>query len=604
VVHPDDLAGALGAWGRSVASGEPFEHEYRIRHAGSNEHRWHIGRAVAIRDDQGRVVRWQGTCTDIDDQKRIGDSLQRANEELVRLSAQAQAANKMKSEFLANMSHELRTPLNSIIGYTELVIMLGAAGLGETERSNLDVVLRNARHLLSLINDVLDLSKIEAGKATVHAEPFDPRALVEAVVGTAAPMAKEKGLRIAAHVSPGLGPIVSDETKVRQILLNLVSNAVKFTKEGSVDVTIEPRGDDRWAVIVADTGIGIADEHHELVFEEFRQVDASSTRQAGGTGLGLSIARGLARLLGGRLTLKSAPGQGSTFTVELPRTLPGDKPVAPAPSATQPASPAVTEPPVGGGRLIVAIDDDPEALQLLMEHLRGSGFTVVPAGDGATGVRLVRELHPAVVTLDVLMPGMDGWQVLGALKADPATAGIPVVVLSFVDNKALGFSLGAASYLTKPIEREQLLQAVERLAPGSLENHYALVVEDDPDSRAYMRQVLDPLGMTVVEAPDGQAAIALLDVLGPKRPDLVLLDLGLPHVDGFGVLARLRADERTRDVPVIVVTARDLGPEDLDRLAGVRRVVPKGDLAERLALHDLRALLEELVPGAALREGT
>ncbi|MFN3431124.1 MAG: PAS domain-containing protein, partial [Candidatus Sericytochromatia bacterium] len=197
VIQPDDLPGTLAAWARCVVTGEPLDHEFRVFHAESGEHRWHIGRAVAIRDDKGRVVRWQGTCTDIDDQKRIGESLQLANEELVRLSAQAQAANKMKSEFLANMSHELRTPLNSIIGYTELVVMLGSAGLGETERSNLDVVLRNARHLLSLINDVLDLSKIEAGKASVHAEPFDPRALVEAVIGTAAPMAQEKGLRIA-----------------------------------------------------------------------------------------------------------------------------------------------------------------------------------------------------------------------------------------------------------------------------------------------------------------------------------------------------------------------------------------------------------------------
>jgi PAS domain S-box-containing protein len=597
MVHLDDLPLATRAWMRSVASGEPFEHEFRIHHAASGEHRWHIGRAIAMRDDHGRILRWHGACSDIDDQKRIGESLKLANEELLRLSAQAQAANKMKSEFLANMSHELRTPLNSIIGYTELVLMLAAAGLGETERANLEVVLRNARHLLSLINDVLDLSKIEAGKASVHAEAFDPRAVVEAVVGTAAPLAQQKGLSIAAHVAPGLGTIVSDETKVRQILLNLVSNAVKFTKEGRVDVYLEPRGDDRWAVIVADTGIGIATEHQEVVFDEFRQVDASSTRQAGGTGLGLSIARGLARLLGGRLTLTSVRGEGSTFTVELPRTLMLEKTTptshAPAAAAPEPLVPEVST----GARIVVAIDDDPEALRLLMEHLRGSGFTVVPAGDGDTGLQLVRELRPAVVTLDVLMPHMDGWQVLGALKADPATAAIPVVVLSFVDNKALGFSLGAAAYLTKPIEREQLLAAVEHLAPGPLDDQYVLVVEDEPDTRSYFRQMLAPTGVKVTEAPDGQAAIDLLDVLGPRRPALVLLDLNLPHVDGFGVLARLRADERTRDVPVIVVTARDLGPDDMSRLAGVRRVVPKGDMASKLALQDLRTLLAELAPG-------
>jgi signal transduction histidine kinase/CheY-like chemotaxis protein len=379
------------------------------------------------------------------------------NDELAMLTAQAQASNKLKDQFLANMSHELRTPLNSIIGFTELTLTDEHLEMDEENRTNHEIVLKSARHLLALINDILDLSKVEAGKMNLFVTPFEPAELVRAVVSTALPMAIANDIELRAETPDGLGPVESDETKVRQILLNLVSNAVKFTKEGSVSVHMRAHGEDGWQVEVTDTGIGIAPEHQDLVFEEFRQVDASTTREIGGTGLGLSIARKLARLLGGDLTLESQVGVGSTFTLTLPRHAPVAE-----------AAPAVHTVPVravpASERQVLVIDDDPVARHLLVEKLRDTAYRPIPAGSREAGIKLAGERRPYAVLLDVKLRRQDDWDILAAIKADAGTAGLPVLIVSFEENRALAHSLGATDFITKPVDRRQLLAALDRLA--------------------------------------------------------------------------------------------------------------------------------------------
>lgn len=380
------------------------------------------------------------------------------NDELAMLTAQAQASNKLKDQFLANMSHELRTPLNSIIGFTELTLTDPTFEMDEENRVNHEIVLKSARHLLALINDILDLSKVEAGKMTLFVTPFEPTAMLEAVVATAMPMAASQGIALEMPTLPQLGHVESDETKVRQILLNLVSNAIKFTKQGGVTVTLSAPDADHWQVTVADTGIGIAPEHQEMVFEEFRQVDASTTREIGGTGLGLSIARKLARLLGGDLTLKSEVAVGSTFTLLLPRHAPDTAAVHA--SADEVRVPAPRRP--ASERPVLVVDDDEVTRHLLVERLRETSYRPIPAGSREAALKLARERKPSAVLLDVKLRRQDDWDILAELKADPETAGLPVLIVSFEENRALAHSLGAADFVAKPVDRRQLLTALDR----------------------------------------------------------------------------------------------------------------------------------------------
>jgi GAF domain-containing protein/CheY-like chemotaxis protein len=494
---------------------------------------------------------------------------------------QLQMADRHKSEFLANMSHELRTPLNAIIGYSEM-LQEDAADLGvEQFTDDLGKINAAGKHLLELINAVLDLSKIEAGKMELYLESFDVAGLVRDIAAVIQPLAAKNGNRLQVRCADDIGLMHADLTKVRQALFNLLSNACKFTEQGTVALTVirdaTPAQD--WLVFgVADTGIGMTAEQLARLFEAFIQADAATTRRYGGTGLGLALSRRLCRMMGGDVTAASEAGRGSTFTIRLPARV-----AAPAEEAAPPTSAAEGVAP-GIGTVLV-IDDEGAVRDLMQRFLTREGFRVVTAAGGEDGLRRARELRPDVITLDVMMPGMDGWAVLTALKADPQVADIPVVMLTIVDDRNLGYALGAADYLTKPIDRDRLV--------GVLKQHRrdrpVLVVDDDVTVRQLLRRLLETEGYTVVEADNGRVA---LERLRSVSPSVVLLDLMMPEMDGFEFVAEIRRHEPWRAIPIVVITAKDLSRDDREQLNGyVHRILQKGAYGRDELLAEVRELV-------------
>ncbi|MFN8523464.1 MAG: GAF domain-containing protein [Chloroflexota bacterium] len=491
-------------------------------------------------------------------------------------------ASRHKSEFLANMSHELRTPLNAILSYSQLLREEAEDSDNQDVIPDLQRIHGAGQHLLGLINDILDLSKIEAGRMDLYLEEFDVGRMIQDVLTVVRPLVERNGNTLVLDCPDDLGSMHADQTKVRQSLLNLLSNAGKFTENGVVTLRVG-RGEGDWLRFsVGDTGIGMTDEQVGRLFEAFSQADSSTTRRFGGTGLGLAISRHFCRMMGGDITVDSQSGVGSTFTITLPR-------LVQEPRQTEPDGPGHVD---GERPLVLVVDDDPNVHDLMARYLRPAGLHVAAAATGTEALRLAHELRPDAITLDVLMPRMDGWAVLSALKADPDLAGIPVLMVSIVEDRTMGYALGAADYLTKPVDRRRLLDTLNRLCT-SADGCHVLIVEDDEGTREVVGRSLTQAGWRVTHAENGRVA---LKRLATEIPSVVLLDLMMPEVDGFDVIDALRANEAWRSVPVVVMTAKELTDEDRERLDGrVRAIVQKAGAAHESLLVEVRSMLRAAV---------
>ncbi|HEY8677442.1 MAG TPA: response regulator [Candidatus Dormibacteraeota bacterium] len=494
--------------------------------------------------------------------QRTGE-LQTANQELAR-------ANKLKSEFLANVSHELRTPLSAIIGFSQILLDGIDGPLNEEQQQDIQQVNRSGQSLLNLINQILDLSKIEAGKMELTLERLELPGLINAVLDSIRPLAQQKGLRIETRFPFNLPAVEADGVRLKQILINLLSNAVKFTDRGHIEVIVQPSGR-MVRIAVKDTGIGVSAESQKVIFEEFVQGDGSSTRRHGGTGLGLSIVRKLVEMHGGAITVVSEPGLGSTFMFTVPAWAAAPVGVIPTPRPRLAAKAAHGLP----GNVILVVDDDASVRKLIARHLEQEGWKTVQAANAADALQLARECRPVLMTLDMMMPDASGWWVLEKLREDPETAALPVLVVTIVEDQRLVFALGASDYLAKPYDRAALVEKVHHLLP-QLTGKRVLVVDDDPEARTMLSKILDEEGARVEVASDGnQAMVAITQA----PPDLVLLDLMMPGMSGFETVARMRALPAAAQIPVIIVSAKELSAEDVLTLNGhIQRFIAKGTI--------------------------
>ena len=503
---------------------------------------------------------------------------------------QLEVAGQHKSQFLANMSHELRTPLNAIIGYSE-ILQEDATDLGqEGFVRDLKKIESSGRHLLGLINDILDLSKVEAGRMDIFLEDVEIVPLLEEVRAIIVPLAETKGNVLEFGPAENLGSIRTDRTKLKQSLLNILSNGSKFTENGRLTLVAERFETDRPMVrfAISDTGIGMTEEQLGRLFQAFSQADASTSKKYGGTGLGLAISQRFCQLLGGDISVTSQPGEGSTFTITLPDQTETPAPPADAPHISGDANSATT---------VLLVDDDPTARDLLTASLKGAGYRLVHATNGAEALNLARTIRPDAITLDVIMPTTDGWEVLSALKADPDLCDIPVVMVTIVPDRGIGLSLGAVDVLTKPVDRARLTALMHRLLrrEGSV-----LLVEDDADMRDLMRHTIEKMGLPVAEAANGRAALAWLG--DHPAPSMILLDLMMPEMDGFGFLDVLAARAEWREIPVIVITAKQLTAAEHDRL--LRQVHAVMEKATASKVDIAAAISEALRRRPARREPT
>ncbi len=510
--------------------------------------------------------------------------LEEQRSRIARTNLELQRASALKDRFLASVSHELRTPMTVILGFTAALLKGGQGNLNAQQRESLERVQRNAKLLLGLINDVLDISKIESGKVEIERQRISLPALARQVEADYAEAARGKGLALTARAASGLESVTSDPARILQILANLVGNALKFTERGSIDVRFEPREDDRWAIVVADTGIGIPEDEHGAIFDEFRQGETAEHRGRGGTGLGLAIVKKIAGVLGGTVSVESAAGTGSRFTVVMPRDVPRAAAAAPA------AKPAAWPVPSRPRRTVLVVDDDEGVRRLLAYELQPLGIDVLEASDGRSALEIATAERPDAILLDVLMPELDGWATLRSLKERAETRNIPVVMLSVVDDRAFGLSLGAFDYLVKPVDVSQLIDALSRAGVIATRGHL-LIVDDDSDVRALLAQSLVGAGYQVQSVGGGAEA---LEAMSRQPPSAVLLDLMMRPPDGFEVLYRMREDPSLRPIPVVIVTAKELTASESEALAGfAQRVIRKASDPSRLVAEVLRAVQEE-----------
>ena len=574
---------------------------------------------------EGDAARVMALCRNISERKRAEAARHELNEALALARDEAIRADQAKSQFLANMSHELRTPLNAVIGYTELITedleVLGASSL----RPDLERVHGAATFLLGLINDILDISKIEAGRFDIYLEELDVEHVIAEVADVIQPLAARNGNRLVSRIEAGIGAVRTDRLKLRQVMNNLLSNACKFTSKGEIELVVRREGSrGEWLVIeVSDTGVGIPPERCEMIFEAFAQADSSTTRKYGGTGLGLTISRRFCEMLGGGIEVKSTVGEGSTFTVRLlawateedvleaSRSLgiEGEEPTAaltpaaersgsegaasaetsaePAQAPTTAAAGEGLELPYDEAPVVLVIDDDPAVHDLIARHLVREGVRIRSAYDGREGIAHARAFRPAAILLDVMLPDISGWEVLAALKAEPTLATIPVVFSSILQEEDRALSLGADDYLVKPVSRERLLSVLTLHAGGG--EGTVLVVDDDADAREVYRRGLRQSGWEVREACHGVEALERLEEDGPA--DVIILDLMMPQMDGFAVVEHLRRDPRWSGIPVVIASAMELSETDRRQLRSrVAAVYRKGSLS----LVELSASLARL----------
>ena len=531
----------------------------------------------------GEAVHIMCVVRDITERKRAEEAIRTLNHMLEQRNREVERANQLKSEFLASMSHELRTPLNAIIGFSDLLREESGGELNDKQKRYTGHIGQGARHLLALINDILDLSKIEAGQIELRMETLSATDRIEEVLTAIRPLSIDKKINLRADVFPGL-EIVADRTHLKQILYNLLNNAVKFTPQGGEIILEADREGDVCRICIADTGIGIAHEDMDAIFESFRQVAATTKGIREGTGLGLAITKRLVEAHRGRIWVESQLGKGSRFFVELP--------LRPATKRTEARGAGAAD---GGSRkapLVLIVEDEEPARELLAHYLEGGGYEVALAGSGAEAITQAARLSPAAITLDLLLPDGNGLKTLHQLKKDPATQNIPIIVVSVLDERGMGLALGASEYLTKPVEKETLLAALRKHIPlASTGAAKILVVDDDTETRYLLAEILDTEGYVSLLATSSMEAF---DILGRVRPAAILLDLLMPGTDGFELLTRIKEDKSLRNLPVLVLTGKHLTDQDLQNLAGkIRGIFLKGDTWKEALLDQLRLAVHE-----------
>lgn len=521
--------------------------------------------------------------TQAEELKKTAEELQGQNVELELQGEQVKEANRLKSEFLSNMSHELRTPLNSVMALSRVLIMQAKEKLSEEETGYLEIIERNGKQLLNLINDILDLSKIESGKMEVNLKFFSPTITIDTIVESLEQLAEDKGIDIIQELPDNLPKIESDEFRVHQILQNIMGNAVKFTNQGKVIISAFSDAG-KINIKVKDTGIGISENDRRHIFDEFRQVDGSSARRFEGTGLGLTIAHKAVKILGGDISVESALGKGSAFMVTLPVKWEGPSRVY----EQKAVIPSVQIKPER--KTILIVDDEPAAVTMISGYLAGEGYNTITATSGKEALKLARSHHPFAITLDIIMPETDGWEVLQELKLNPGTADIPVIIISISGDQKTGLALGAVGYITKPVNKDVLISEIFKIS--GMQTSSVMIVDDNEIDRKETARIIQNEGIKAIVADGGPQCLQLLK---KALPDVIVLDLMMPDIDGFEVLERIRNRPDTVALPVVVVTAKDLTDEDRRKLTGnVSSILAKSDTTRPVLLAEIKKILSSL----------
>ncbi len=574
VIHPDDREMVVEATMEAVENHHSYNLEYRIHHKDGSLH-WVSEKGLPVYDTHGIVKYLDGVIFDITANKEAGEALIKAKND-------AEAANRSKSSFLANMSHELRTPMNAIIGYSEMLI----EDLQDTQEefvSDLDKIRNAGKHLLSLINDILDLSKVEAGRVELILENVNISELVSDIKSTTKGLVEKNGNTFIIEVDPDIEQFDSDYVKLKQCLLNLLSNASKFTHNGEIGLNIS-RDIQHIQFVVSDTGIGIAEQKFDALFDEFTQADDTTTKKYGGTGLGLAITKRFVQLMGGEIDVQSEPGKGSEFTIHLP--LEPDQALDTKKREENKSSDVDPK-----GKPILVIEDDDNASELIKRIFKKEGYEVITAKNGVEGLKLAKKFNPYLITLDLMIPNKNGWTVLSELKNDPQLNDIPVIIISVLDNLNHAYTMKAEEYLTKPVKKDQLLKVVNKYLAHQTEQN-VLIIDDDPDIQNIFKKSLEKKGLNVLTANNGQEG---LDIVKENAPSLILLDLMMPTMDGFEFLSTFKTMDNTTNIPVIVVTSMALSETQKNQLnQQVMEIVLKNAFDEQELVKQIKSLVSSI----------